>query len=300
MRALFVFTPAESKRLIGKAVAKMEEVKRALKKANIMIGHGSTNVYVLEEMLGREKLLELLNPSFFLSGILVRGTLCSTLGSEKPPIVLLKKGVITPPPETMSEMLRDFKSDSVVIKGASAVDPEGNAGAFVAHPEGGTIGWSIGTILARGIQLITPVGLEKLVPSVKQSISSCGQERLDYVQGKKVGMIPLSNAKVVTEIEAMKILTGVEAKHVASGGVSGSEGSVVLVVEGVKEAVHKSIRLVESFKGERPLNFRKGICEICVHASPAQPKDYDASAFPKFCQFQGRKEEALPFYLRNR
>jgi hypothetical protein len=300
MRALFVFTPAESKRLIGKAVARMEEVKRAFKKANIMIGHGSTNVYVLEEILGKEKLLGLMNPSFFLSGILVRGTLCSTLGSEKPPIVLLKKGVITPPPETMSEMLRDFKSDSVVIKGASAIDPGGNAGVLVSHPEGGTIGWSIGTILARGIQLVTPVGLEKLIPSVKQSISLCGQERLDYVQGKKVGMIPLSNAKIVTEVEALKILTGVDAYHVASGGVSGSEGSVTIVAEGNKEHVKKAIELVESFKGETPLNFRKGICEICVHSSPAQPKDYDASAFPKFCQFQGKKEEALPFYLRNR
>jgi len=300
MRALFVFTPAESKRLIGKAVARMEEVKRAFKRANIMIGHGSTNVYVLEEILGKEKLLGLMNPSFFLSGILVRGTLCSTLGSEKPPIVLLKKGVITPPPETMSEMLRDFKSDSVVIKGASAIDPGGNAGVLVSHPEGGTIGWSIGTILARGIQLVTPVGLEKLIPSVKQSISLCGQETLDYVQGKKVGMIPLSNAKIVTEVEALKILTGVDAYHVASGGVSGSEGSVTIVAEGNKEHVKKTIELVESFKGETPLNFRKGICEICVHSSPAQPKDYDTSAFPKFCQFQGKKEEALPFYLRNR
>ncbi len=300
MRALFVFTPAESKRLIGKAVAKMEEVKKAFKKSNIMIGHGSTNVYVLEEILGKEKLLELMDPTFFLSGIIVRGTLCSTLGSEKPPIVLIKKGVVTPPPPTMSEMLRDFKSDSVVIKGASAIDLEGNAGVFVAHPEGGTIGWVLGAILARGIRLITPVGLEKLVPSVKRSISLCGQESLDYVQGKKVGMIPLSNAKVVTEIEAMKILTGVDAYHVASGGVSGSEGSVTLVVEGSKEAVNKSIELVESFKGETPLNFRKGICEICVHASPAQPKDYDGSAFSDFCQFRGKREEELPFYLRNR
>jgi hypothetical protein len=197
-------------------------------------------------------------------------------------------------------MLRDFKSDSVVIKGANAVDPEGNAGVFVAHPEGGTIGWSIGTILARGIQLITPVGLEKLVPSVKQSISLCGQESLDYVQGKKVGMIPLSNAKVITEVEALKILTRVDARHVASGGASGSEGSVALAAEGSKERIRQTIRLVESFKGETPLNFRKGICEICVHASPAQPKDYDASAFPKFCQFQGKKEEALPFYLQKR
>src|SRR4030042_569926 len=258
MRALFVFTPAESKRLIGKAVAKMEEVKKAFKKSNIMIGHGSTNVYVLEEILGKEKLLELMDSSFFLSGIIVRGTLCSTLGSEKPPIVLIKKGVVTPPPPTMSEMLRDFKSDSVVIKGASAIDLEGNAGVFVAHPEGGTIGWALGAILARGIRLITPVGLEKLVPSVKRSISLCGQETLDYVQGKKVGMIPLSNAKVVTEIEAMKILTGVDAYHVASGGVSGSEGSVTLVVEGSKPRLNKVINLVESIKGEPSLTFRKG------------------------------------------
>ena len=55
MKALFVFTPNESKRLIGKAVAATEEVKRALKKANIMVSHGSTSVYVLEEILGKEQ-----------------------------------------------------------------------------------------------------------------------------------------------------------------------------------------------------------------------------------------------------
>ena len=55
MRALFVFTPPESKRLIGKAVAALEEVKKAKKKARLLIGHGSTNVYVAEEVLGRKK-----------------------------------------------------------------------------------------------------------------------------------------------------------------------------------------------------------------------------------------------------
>lgn len=300
MKALFVFTPNESKRLIGKAVAAMEEVKTALKKTNILVGHGSTDVYVLEEILGKEKLYHMMNPAAFLSGILVRGTLCATVGSEKPPIVLLKKGVVAPPAPTMSEMLRDFGVDSVIIKGASAVDPDGNAAVMVSHPEGGTIGWAIGSIWARGIQLITPVGLEKLVPSVKQSVSLCGQYTFDYVQGKTVGMIPLTGAKVVTEITALKILAGVEAFHVASGGVSGSEGSVALVAEGSKEAMNKAIKLVESIKGEPGINFRKGICEICVHASPAQPKDYDTSAYPKFCQFQEKKEEELPGYLRNR
>ncbi|MFC2051728.1 hypothetical protein ACFLT4_03255 [Chloroflexota bacterium] len=300
MRALFVLTPNESKRLIGKAIAKMEEVKHAFKQSNIIIGHGSTNVYVLEELFGKEKFLELMDPVTYLSGIIIRGTLCSTAAKEKPPIVLIKKGVVVPPPDTMSEMLHDFKSDSVVIKGANAVDADGNAGVLVAHPEAGTIGWSIGTILARGICLIAPVGLEKLVPSVKQSVSLCGQETLDYVQGKKVGMIPLSNAKVVTEIKAIKILTGVNAFHVASGGVNGSEGSVTLVAEGSREIINKTIELIESLKGESSLDVRKPLCEACVHFSPAQPKDYDASGFEILCQFQGKKEEELPLYLRSR
>ena len=55
-------------------------------------------------------------------------------------------------------------------------------------------------------------------------------------------MIPLTGAKVVTEITALNILAGVEAVHVASGGVSGSEGAVVLVAEGSKEAMNKAIK----------------------------------------------------------
>ncbi len=300
MKALFVFTPTESKRLIGKAVAAMDEVKTALKKANILVSHGSTAVYALQEMLGKEQLSKAMNPAAFLSGIVVRGTLCSTLGSEKPPIVLLKKGVLTPPAPTMSEMLRDFGADSVVIKGGSAVDPEGNAGCMVSHPEGGTIGWAIGTVWARGIHLIAPVGFEKFVPSVKESVQKLGQYTFDYVQGKTVGMIPMIGAKVITEIKALGILTGVDAYLVAAGGVNGSEGSVTLVAEGKKEAMNKTIELYESIKGEPDYRFRKGICEICVHTSPAQPKDYDTSAFPKFCRFQETKEEDLPGYLKNR
>ena len=49
MRALFVFTPSESKRFIGKAVSQMSEVKNAKKNGEIVIGHGSTNVRVAEE-----------------------------------------------------------------------------------------------------------------------------------------------------------------------------------------------------------------------------------------------------------
>jgi hypothetical protein len=232
MRALFVLTPAESKRLIAEAVAEMEEVKRARENGKILIGHGSTNVFVAEEILGKENVSELWRRDSYLSGVILRGTLCTTLGEEKPPILVLNRGVVEPPAPTMDVLLRDFGRDSVFIKGANCIDPEGNAAAFMAHPEGGTIGWAIGTILARGIRLIVPAGLEKLIPSVPKAVTLCGQQTFDYCQGLRVGLIPLSGAKVVTEIEALKILAGVEAFHVASGGSGGSEGAVTLVAEG--------------------------------------------------------------------
>ena len=211
MRALFVLTPAESKRLIAQGVAAMEEVKQAKKNDKILIGHGSTNVFVAEEILGKEQFTKFIDRNKYLSGLVTRGFLCTTVGEEKGPILILNRGVIEPPAPTMGEMLLEFGSDAVFIKGANAVDPEGNAGAFVAHPEGGSIGWAIGTLLARGIQIIVPVGLEKLIPSVAKAVSACGQMKFDYCQGLRVGMIPSSGATVITESEAREMLTGVHA-----------------------------------------------------------------------------------------
>lgn len=52
-RALITLTPSEAKRLIGKAVAMMEPVRESLKKGTIVICLGTTNAYVVEEILGR-------------------------------------------------------------------------------------------------------------------------------------------------------------------------------------------------------------------------------------------------------
>ncbi|RPJ34138.1 MAG: hypothetical protein EHM27_17505, partial [Deltaproteobacteria bacterium] len=72
MRALFVLTTSESKRLIGKAVARMELVQRAREKGKLLISHGSTNVYVIEEILGKEMASELWCRDHYVSGVLLR------------------------------------------------------------------------------------------------------------------------------------------------------------------------------------------------------------------------------------
>ncbi|MEC9439069.1 MAG: hypothetical protein VX917_06510 [Chloroflexota bacterium] len=62
--------------------------------------------------------------------------------------------------------------------------------------------------------------------------------------------MPVVNALVVTEVQAIELLTGVTAVHVGSGGVAGSEGAVMLALEGEHDVVLKAFELIEDIKGE--------------------------------------------------
>jgi len=289
MRALFVFTPTESRRFIAKAVAQLPEVKKARKQGEIIIGHGSTNVYVAEEILG-----ECPQRDQFVSGIIVNGILCVTQAEEKPPLIVLKKGKRIPPKPTMEETLENFDAGSVFIKGANAIDLEGNAGVFVANPAGGTIGWAYGILSAKGSHLIVPASLAKLVPSVQKAAKYCGQRTWYYCQGIRIGLLPIMNAKVITEIEAFRVLFDLEAVYVGGGGQSGSEGSVVLAVEGGKQALDSAIKLIESIKGETPLQPKKSLCADCFPTIPSL-EDHSTGQRAVHCLHQGKKEKDLPW-----
>ncbi len=292
LRALFVFTPPESKRFIAKAVARLPEVKTAGEEGEIAIGHGATNVAVAEEIFG-----ECPDRDRYLSGVIINRILCVTQAEEKPPMLVWKKGVRVAPGPTMEETLKDFGAGSVFIKGANAVDPDRNVGVFVANPAGGTIGWSYGILSARGCHLIVPVGLGKLVPSVREAARSCGQDTYYYCQGIRVGMIPIMNATVVTEIEAFRILFDLDAVHIGGGGLQGSQGSVVLVAEGAKGKLDQAIGLIESIKGEVSLRPRKSSCANCL---PTILILHDAGVGRevKYCMYQGRTEGELPSFMR--
>jgi len=291
MRALFVFTPAESKRFIGKAVARLPEVVHARTEGEIVICHGGTNVYVAEEIFG-----ECASRDKYLSGLVVNRILCVTQAEEKPPMLIWRKGVLDAPGATMVETLKDFGARSVFIKGANAVDAEGNVGVFMANPTGGTIGWAYGILSARGCHLIVPVGLEKLVPSVREAARSCGQDTLDYCQGIRVGMMPIMNATVVTEIDAFRILFDLKSIHVGGGGATQSQGSVVLVAEGEREALDRAIALIESIKGERPLQPKKSACANCVPTVMIQ-SDEGVKREVRNCRYQGLAEDELPDFV---
>ena len=62
-------------------------------------------------------------------------------------------------------------------------------------------------------------------------------------------MWPLTGT-IITEIEALAILTGVDAYLYSAGGVAGAEGAVRLLVDGTDEEVEETLKLIKSIKGE--------------------------------------------------
>ena len=247
VRALFSLTSAESKRLIAKGVAALPEVKQALKQGIVAIGRGTTNAFIVEELTGNK-----IEPkSHYAAGIIVDGELSAVpQGTRLKPIALRNGTSISVSPD---EIIQEFRERDVFIKGANAIDPEGNAGVLAASDVGGTIGAILAIILARGSHLIVPVGLEKLIPSVAEAAQVTGIFRFKYSTGLPTGLIPIPNALVVTEVQAFQVLTGVRAVPVATGGIAGSEGTVVLSLEGETAQIEQALSLVKAVKGEPPV-----------------------------------------------
>ncbi len=277
MKAVFTLTPSESKRLIAKGIVQMPEVRAAREKAYIVLVGSTINGYIAQELFGLD-----IEPQRFTAGTNTNRLLCVTDPKARHaiPIVAYKGRIVE---KTIKEVYDDFHLDSVIIKGANAIDTDGNVGVITSGFDGGTIAATIGTITSTGMKYIFAVGLEKRVPSVKESAAYAGAKTMDYSMGATFGMYCLSNFPVVTEIEALRILFGVDTKLIAAGGVAGSEGSVVLASIGETDRVRKAIDLVESIKGEPSLPGNKGVCATCLYP----------------CRFQGMREDELPAWLQN-
>lgn len=244
MKALVVLKPEMSKRLIGKAVSQMPEVRNAFHNGRIIIAGGTTNAYIAEELTG-----ECVHKGYYTAGIISDGQLCVTDIAKRLKPISLVRGVVDE--RAWPDVLTEFAADDIFIKGANAVDFDGNVGILVADQRGGTIGLSYGSVIAKGATFICPVSLEKLVPDVIEASSVLGIDAVDLVMGESVGMIPLSVATVITELEAFEILFDVDAIHVASGGVNGSEGAVMVLLEGEEEQIRNAYAFVQSMGHEK-------------------------------------------------
>jgi hypothetical protein len=249
MHVQITLTPAESKRLIAKAVVKLGEIKKAFKNGIIVIGVGTTNVYIAEELLGQE-----IEHERFVAGVVLPKGTCVLPAERRLKEIVIRRGKIID--AKMDDVLPELTSNDVFLKGANALDFSGTAGVLMAGQGGGTIGRSLGTIMSRGVNLIIPVGLEKFIPgSIKNVAPLAGMDKVIFSTGTPVGMMPI-HGKVITELEAIKILSGAEAIVMAKGGVSGAEGAVTLMVRGTPKQLRQVTLLTKAVKGEKPLTIK--------------------------------------------
>ncbi len=128
----------------------------------------------------------------------------------------------------LEDVLTGLGAEDVFIKGANALDPDGRVGVIVGHAEcgHGAVGRLWTRTVSQGIPVVMPVGLEKRIPcSVYEASSKVGIQTVQYSTGEHFGLfIPHCNVIVITEIEAIRELTGAEATVVSAGGVNGAEG----------------------------------------------------------------------------
>lgn len=248
-KLVIALTPAASKRLIARGVVRLPEVQRALKYGTIVVGLGTTNAFVAEELLAALATApSKLEKGRYAAGVVTRSGLCIVPKGDRLKEVIITKGHVSD--ASLEAALAELAAGDVFIKGANALDPEGTAGILMANRQGGTIGSALGIVMSRGVHLVIPVGLEKTVPyPLADAAKRLGIDRCYKAMGWPVGIMPV-HGKVITEVEALKLLGADDVFPIAAGGVAGAEGSIILCVEGSRAKLEELMTLAVELKAE--------------------------------------------------
>jgi len=275
MRFQVVLTPTEAKKLIAKAILELDIVQNALRTGIVAIHPCSTNYFIIKELLG-----EVPQGTWIFGVIAPKGTCRNrellegikkrTSEMSKEPIGhtwVLEKGQLGKE-RVLRDLLEEMGPEDVFIKGANALDPEGNAGVLVARMDCGTVGRVMCWGLGKGIHLVFPVGLEKLIPvSIKQAALEAGIMKMDYSIGAPVGLLPVTGT-VVTEIDAVKMLIGAKATPIASGGLKGAGGATTMVINGDEDQIQRAVSLIKDVKGAKLPKIDLVKCFECEFSDP--------------------------------
>ncbi|WP_143814730.1 hypothetical protein [Magnetofaba australis] len=242
--ALVVLRDEESRALIGGAVAQLPQVQQAKASGRLVIVGGGSARYAAWSLTGEDP-----GRDAFAVGCVQDGALGETPKAGRGPgPIIFENGEMSR--GWPGEVLQRFEAGDIYVKGGNAIDAAGNVAVLMASPVGGTIGAAWAIICARGAELVMPVSLNKLVPSVMAATPLMGQGRVDRVMGTPVGYMPIpaGSATVITEVEAFRILFDVEATPVAAGGFDDCAGSLTLHLSGSLHGIEMAWQAIEGMR----------------------------------------------------
>lgn len=250
MRGQLVFNQWESRAFIAKAIVKHPQIMKYLEDGIIGIGRGITNAFIVKEMLEITGYTDFkIDLNYYVAGV-IDGSLWVSDSETRTPEVAFYAG--KPKFEPINQAVE--KCD-VIIKGGNALGCDWVAGVLCAHPAGGTIGSVYGIAISRGIDIIVPISIEKMIPfPVTEIVPNLeGQKAIDYVRGLPVALFPIVGGEIFSEIEAMETIATVEVYPIGAGGVYDGAGATIFEISGPKTEIQKILDIYETVKDIEPL-----------------------------------------------
>ena len=276
MKAQVTLTVAESKKLIAKAVVGLDNFKRALDSGRIAMHPSSTTACVFEELTGRKP------KGIWVCGLILPKGACVSWERQQERL----HGAVNPgdqhhsvdqfrhtwffrqgeycPGVPLGEIFEEMRAGDIYVKAPNAIDSQKKVGVLYVSEKAGTLGKAILTSKKKKFDILLPANLEKMVfTPIPEAAKAASRTAINAAMGLAVGLMPV-NGRVITEIDAIGILTGAKTFHIASGGLGGAEGSVTLVLQGTDRQVGEAVRLVESLKGAKGRRVRDTDCPSCT------------------------------------
>ena len=244
----FFLTPQAGKRLIAKAFIYIPEILRALKNQTVVIIAGTTNGYIAEEVLAYIGQSDGFSRNGFYRGItLPPHASAGNSSQEFAGDVVIENGNWLRG-KTIFDVVDQLNQGDIIIKGANALDMVNRkAAVMVGHPKGGTIQASLTAVIGRRAVLYLPVGLEKRICGNLDAL--CAAVNSPGASGPR--LMPVQGT-LVTELDAIQILSGCQAELIAAGGVCGAEGGCWIAVTGADDQVSKAADILRSVTAEPP------------------------------------------------
>ncbi len=248
-----LLTSSAGKRLIGKGLAAHPEIKMVLNRGTLVIIAGTTNGYVADEILTMTGDKQILNRRRFFRGVtLPPGYKVNDQGrlpdeSAFPGDVVLQKGTWLKG-KTINDISGDLKEGDIILKGANALDlTHRRAAILIGMNTGGTIIPSLQAVIGHRVKMIIPVGLEKRISGDLDDLAN--KVNAPSASGYRLMPVP---GDVFTEIEALSLLTGVQAELIAAGGICGAEGGIYLAYHGSPDCEESAAKLLKDVASEPP------------------------------------------------
>ncbi|WP_069999932.1 hypothetical protein [Cellulosilyticum sp. I15G10I2] len=248
----YLLSPAAGKRLIAKALLSSASIADALENRTIVIVAGTTNAYVAEEFLSKIGQASDFSMKNFFRGITLPPVKTPANASSSPSdqnqflgdVVIVKgkwdKG------KTIFDVADSLQQGDIIIKGANAVNVESQQAAiYIGHPTGGTISAALQAVIGKRVELYLPVGLEKRISGDIHKIA----RKLNSPNASGPRYMPVSG-NIITELDAVRLLTGAYPELVACGGVCGAEGSCWIAATGTAEQLEHLDGLMPLLKNE--------------------------------------------------